>query len=56
MRTLVEQVRPDKEHYPTIYIFHCPMTKGDWLQSSEGLANPFYGFKMLTCGELQTTK
>ncbi|HUU95284.1 MAG TPA: heavy metal-binding domain-containing protein [Phycisphaerae bacterium] len=56
MRTLVEHVRPDKERYPKIYIFHCPMTKGDWLQSSEEMANPFYGFKMLKCGELQATK
>ncbi|MBU0641378.1 MAG: DUF3347 domain-containing protein [Planctomycetes bacterium] len=56
MRTLVEHVRPDKERYPKIYIFHCPMTKGDWLQSSEEMANPFYGFKMLKCGELQATR
>jgi transcription initiation factor IIE alpha subunit len=56
MRTLVEHVRPDKERYPKIYIFHCPMTKGDWLQTSEEMANPFYGFKMLKCGELQVTK
>jgi hypothetical protein len=56
MRTLVEQVRPDREAYPKIYIFHCPMTKGDWLQATEDLANPFYGFKMLKCGELRATR
>ncbi|MBN2561834.1 MAG: DUF3347 domain-containing protein [Phycisphaerae bacterium] len=56
MRTLVEHVRPDKERFPRIYVFHCPMTKGDWLQSSDEMANPFYGFKMLKCGELQATK
>jgi hypothetical protein len=56
MRTLVEHVRPDKQRYPKIYIFHCPMTKGDWLQVSEEMANPFYGFKMLKCGGLQGTK
>jgi len=56
MRMLVGRVRPDRERYPKIYIFHCPMTKGDWLQASEETANPFYGFKMLKCGELQATK
>jgi len=56
MCVLVEQVRPDKQCYPKIYIFHCPMTKGDWLQTSEDMANPFYGFAMLKCGELRTTK
>lgn len=51
MSVLVEHVRPSKGQYPTIYIFHCPMTKGDWLQTTEDMANPFYGFKMLKCGE-----
>lgn len=53
MRELVEAVRPSKEQYPEIYIFHCPMTKGDWLQTTNEMANPFYGFKMLKCGEPQ---
>lgn len=56
MRTLVEHVRPDQKRYPDIYIFHCPMSKGDWLQTSEELANPYYGFKMLKCGELQAKR
>jgi hypothetical protein len=56
MSALVEQVRPDRDKYPKIYIFHCPMTKGDWLQVTDEMANPFYGFKMLKCGELQVTK
>lgn len=51
MAGVVEHVRPSKQQYPTIYIFHCPMTKGDWLQTTDEMANPFYGFKMLKCGE-----
>ncbi|MGE0479948.1 MAG: heavy metal-binding domain-containing protein [Phycisphaerae bacterium] len=51
MSVLVEHVRPSKDQYPTIYIFHCPMTKGDWLQTDRDMANPFYGFKMLKCGK-----
>ncbi len=56
MRTLVEHVRPDKQRYPKIFIFHCPMTKGDWLQTSEVLSNPFYGFKMRDCGKPVETR
>ncbi len=56
MRKLVDQVRPSRKVFPDIYIFHCPMTKGDWLQANDEIANPFYGFKMLSCGELQETK
>jgi hypothetical protein len=32
------------------------MTKGDWLQAHDQMANPFYGFKMLKCGEPQAIK
>ncbi len=56
MRAVLEQVRPDAAHYPKLYIYHCPMTKGDWIQDTDTLANPFYGFKMLKCGELKETK
>jgi len=51
MRTLVDHVRPDVRHYPKLFIFHCPMTKGDWIQTSKDMANPFYGFQMLKCGQ-----
>ncbi|MHC4234400.1 MAG: efflux RND transporter periplasmic adaptor subunit, partial [Planctomycetota bacterium] len=56
MRALVEHIRPDAERWPKLYIYHCPMSKGDWLQASEKKTNPYYGFKMLRCGELQGTK
>lgn len=51
MATIVEHVRPGTERYPKLYLFHCPMTKGDWIQSSDDMENPFYGFAMLKCGE-----
>ena len=53
MRTLVTHLRPDSKRWPKLYIYHCPMSKGDWLQATEEKANPYYGFKMRTCGELQ---
>ncbi len=56
MRTLIQHIRPDKKRWPKLYIYHCPMSKGDWIQSVEQKANPYYGFKMLRCGELQATK
>lgn len=40
------------------YHFFCPMVKGgegDWLQSRNELRNPYYGSKMLECGELVRT-
>ncbi|MCC7294107.1 MAG: efflux RND transporter periplasmic adaptor subunit [Phycisphaerales bacterium] len=56
MRAVLDRVRPDAAHYPKLYIYHCPMTKGDWIQETDAMANPFYGFKMLKCGELKETK
>lgn len=53
VRTLVGYARPDRRRWPKLYIFHCPMSKGDWLQTSQEKANPYYGFKMLRCGEPQ---
>ncbi|MCO6438629.1 MAG: efflux RND transporter periplasmic adaptor subunit [Phycisphaerae bacterium] len=53
---LVEYARPDKTRWPKLYLYHCPMSKGDWLQPAEEKANPYYGFKMLNCGELRGIK
>jgi Cu(I)/Ag(I) efflux system membrane fusion protein len=36
----------------TLYQIHCPMTKGNWLQTNDKIANPYYGKEMPTCGEL----
>ncbi len=53
VRTLVGHFRPDKSRWPKLYLFHCPMSKGDWFQSTADKANPYYGFKRLKCGELR---
>ena len=34
------------------YSFYCPMVDQTWFQSSEKIANPFYGSEMLRCGKL----
>lgn len=56
MVALLEHLRPDPQRWPTLYIFHCPMSKGDWVQTSREKSNPYYGFKMLSCGELKATR
>ena len=56
MRTLIEHVRPAKDRWPKLYVYHCPMSKGDWIQTTREKANPYYGFKMLKCGQLKETK
>ena len=39
-----------------VNVFHCPMALGgkgaDWIQSTEGTENPYYGSKMFKCGDL----
>ena len=56
VRVLVDHLRPNRKRWPKLYIFHCPMSKGDWLQTTADKANPYYGFKMLKCGQLRGTK
>jgi len=41
----------------THYAIHCPMAfdnqGADWLQTSDSVSNPYFGAKMLRCGELE---
>ena len=34
------------------YVFHCPMLKKDWVQTSTAVANPYGGKGMTGCGEV----
>ena len=56
VQTLVEHIRPVSLRWPKLYIYHCPMSNGNWIQATDNMANPYYGFKMLKCGELQSVK
>ena len=44
---------------PALYLIFCPMAfdgkGGYWFQDSETVANPYYGSKMLDCGDVQKT-
>lgn len=37
----------------TLYIDYCPMKKMSWLSETKDIKNPYYGSKMLTCGNIQ---
>jgi hypothetical protein len=38
---------------PDYHVFHCPMLKKDWVQTSTTVANPYGGKGMVSCGEIQ---
>ena len=38
---------------PGYYVYHCPMLKKDWVQTSTTTANPYAGKDMVDCGEIQ---
>ena len=50
---LAKQAKKDDPACRSIKIYHCPMAPkpGLWIQAKGPLANPFYGSKMLRCGE-----
>ena len=52
---LVKLVPPTDDVAETFYVGYCPMVKASWLQTSEELANPYMGEKMLRCGEVTET-
>jgi Cu(I)/Ag(I) efflux system membrane fusion protein len=52
---LVKLAPPSAKVAPTLYQIHCPMTKADWLQTTQNVANPYYGKAMLTCGSVVAT-
>lgn len=35
-----------------INVVYCSMNPGSWLQKGDRIRNPYYGAKMLTCGEI----
>jgi len=39
-----------------VYYDYCPMKKMYWLSKEEAIRNPYYGSKMLTCGNVSDKK
>lgn len=54
MALLVSEVKYQGDK--PVLAFHCPMANGNkggnWLQAEKGVANPYFGSDMLTCGSL----
>ena len=39
-----------------VYYLYCPMKKANWLSFEKSIKNPYYGYSMLTCGNLEEMK
>lgn len=50
---LVQRLRSAEDEFASAKVFFCPMAPkpGLWFQAKGPLRNPYYGSKMLTCGE-----
>jgi len=50
---LAKTLRKTDPAFAGLKIYHCPMAPepGLWIQANSPLANPFFGEKMLTCGD-----
>ena len=55
---VIARVKADgsKEVTADLRLAYCPMVRKSWLQREEQVRNPYYGSKMLTCGELKPVK
>jgi hypothetical protein len=53
---MMRSIRPNSQ---TIYYQYCPMAFNDkgayWLSNADSILNPYFGKKMLTCGEVKET-
>jgi Cu(I)/Ag(I) efflux system membrane fusion protein len=49
----VQLIKAERSDFRSLKVYHCPMAPkpGLWFQAQGPLRNPFYGAKMLTCGE-----
>ncbi len=36
----------------SLFIIHCPMVDAKWLQTNDDTRNPYYGHKMIACGNI----
>lgn len=52
---LVDRTPPSTHVAERLYVMHCPMAPGNWLQRSDQVSNPFYAASMKSCGEIVQT-
>lgn len=51
-----KMVENNSEIKDAVYYQYCPMKKMYWLSKEEAIKNPYYGSKMLTCGNVSDKK
>ncbi len=51
-----KMVKNNSEIKDAIYYQYCPMKKMYWLSKEDAIKNPYYGSKMLTCGNVSDKK
>lgn len=49
---LADRSPPSASVAPSLFVVHCPMAPGSWLQTHEEVENPFYASTMKACGEV----
>lgn len=51
-----KMVKNNSEIKDVVYYQYCPMKKMYWLSKEDAIKNPYYGSKMLTCGNVSDKK
>jgi len=49
---LLDRAQPSNNVAERLYLVHCSMAPGSWLQADETIMNPYYGTSMKQCGEI----
>jgi Cu(I)/Ag(I) efflux system membrane fusion protein len=52
---LADMLPPTRAVAERLFVLHCPMAPGDWLQKSDAVANPYYADSMKQCGSVVRT-
>jgi Cu(I)/Ag(I) efflux system membrane fusion protein len=53
MIAIAGQFAPSGAVTPNLFIIHCPMAPGSWIQPGEEIANPYYRDEMKQCGTVE---
>ena len=53
MIAIAGQFAPSGTVTPNLFIIHCPMAPGSWIQPGEEVANPYYRDEMKQCGTVE---
>lgn len=52
---LADRSPPSRDVAAELFVMHCPMAPGSWLQSDQEVRNPYYTRAMKACGEVVRT-